>query len=102
MLGLVFGNTTYAVSTVLAAFMGGLALGSVLFGRVADRSVGTGRQAQGRLLRLYAGMELGVGVYALLTPLLFQLIEHAFVTFYRFVSTSGTLNTLLCVLLSLP
>jgi len=28
MLGLIFGNTTYAVSTILAGFMAGLALGS--------------------------------------------------------------------------
>jgi spermidine synthase len=33
----VFGNTTYAVATVLTAFMAGLALGSYLFGRIADR-----------------------------------------------------------------
>src|SRR2546422_6196506 len=37
MLGLVFGATTLAVSTVLASFMGGLALGSALAGRVAAR-----------------------------------------------------------------
>ena len=34
-LALVFGSTTLAVSTVLAAFMGGLALGSYFFGRRA-------------------------------------------------------------------
>ncbi|HWF87908.1 MAG TPA: hypothetical protein VN659_03710, partial [Pyrinomonadaceae bacterium] len=37
MLGLVFGATTLAVSTVLAAFMGGLALGSALAGKLARR-----------------------------------------------------------------
>ena len=37
MLGLVFGATTLAVSTVLAAFMGGLALGSALAGKFAHR-----------------------------------------------------------------
>jgi len=35
---LVFGNTVWAVSTLLTAFMAGLALGSWLFGRIADRS----------------------------------------------------------------
>jgi spermidine synthase len=29
MLGLVFGHTAYAITTVLAAFMGGLGLGSL-------------------------------------------------------------------------
>ena len=33
MLGLVFGHTVYAVTTVLAAFMAGLGLGSLLVGR---------------------------------------------------------------------
>ena len=40
MLGLVFGATTLAVSTVLAAFIGGLALGSALAGRFAPRITG--------------------------------------------------------------
>ena len=34
---LVFGATTPAISTVLTAFMGGLALGSWVLGRRADR-----------------------------------------------------------------
>ena len=33
----IFGSTAYAASTVLAAFMGGLAIGSFLLGRIADR-----------------------------------------------------------------
>jgi spermidine synthase len=36
-LGLVFGNTVYAISTILAVFMGGLALGSALLGRWSER-----------------------------------------------------------------
>ena len=38
MLVLVFGTGAFAVSTVLAAFMAGLALGSFYFGRLADKS----------------------------------------------------------------
>jgi len=57
---LVAGATTPAVSLVLAVFMGGLALGSWVFGRVADRSP--------HLLRWYAGLELGIGLFALLQP----------------------------------
>ena len=37
LLALVFGVTIHAASTVLAAFMAGLALGSAAAGRVADR-----------------------------------------------------------------
>ena len=35
--GLVFGNTSHAISTVLGAFMAGLALGSWKLGQKADR-----------------------------------------------------------------
>ena len=56
------GATAYAQAAVLAVFMGGLALGSVLFGRRADRS--------GRPLSTYAVLELSVGAYCLLLPLL--------------------------------
>jgi len=61
-LSLIFGVTTYAVSAVLATFMGGLALGSYLMGGAADRVR--------RPLLLYAALELGIGLYALLVPAL--------------------------------
>jgi len=57
-LGLVFGASHLAVTTVLAVYMGGQALGSATFGRLADRST--------RPLRLYGLLELGVGASALL------------------------------------
>ena len=36
-LTLIFGSTIFAVSTVLTAFMAGLALGSFYLGRIADQ-----------------------------------------------------------------
>src|SRR4051794_12629168 len=65
MLGLVFGATTFAISTVLAAFMGGLALGSAWAGRLAARIK--------RPLRAYALIEAGIALYALAVPPLFSL-----------------------------
>jgi len=59
-LSLVFGTTSFAVSTVLGFVHGGLALGSWWFGRIADRTE--------RPLRLYAMLELGIGIYCLLVP----------------------------------
>lgn len=56
----VLGSSVYAVSTVLAAFMGGLALGGALIGRLADR----GRNG----LLLYAALEWGVAGLALILP----------------------------------
>jgi spermidine synthase len=62
MLGTVFGNTVLAASTVVTSFMLGLALGSVLLGRWADRCR--------RPLALYGRLEVGVGLYTFLFPLL--------------------------------
>ena len=55
MLGLVFGHTVYAITTVLAAFMAGLALGSLLFARLAARIR--------NLIRAYGWLEIGVSGY---------------------------------------
>ena len=64
-LGLVFGSTTLAMSTVLSVFMGGLALGSYLGGHLARRFT----SPRGPL-RAYALVEAGVGAYALVVPLI--------------------------------
>ncbi len=74
-LTLIFGATTYAVSTILATFMGGLALGSYFFGRFSDRTQ--------RPLLAYAALEVGIGAYALLVPALFQALRDPYVILYR-------------------
>ncbi len=58
----VFGATVVAVGTVLAAFMTGLALGSWALGKLGDRS--------DRPLRIYASLEIGIGLTALASTLL--------------------------------
>ena len=63
LLGLVFGVTVYAASTVLASFMAGLAIGSYSAGRLAGRLRSP--------LRAFGLVEIGVGLTALLTPLAF-------------------------------
>ncbi len=60
----VFGIHAYSMATVLAAFMGGLALGSILFGSMADRIKNP--------LRLFAFLELGIGLFAVFFPVLFK------------------------------
>ena len=64
---LVFGNTTQAVSAILAGFFAGLAIGSWLGGRLADRVRSP--------LRLYGILELILVVVVLATPLTFTLIR---------------------------
>jgi len=56
-LGLVFGASHLAVTTVLAVYMGGQAIGSWVFGGRADRT--------DRPLRFYGLLEVGVGVSGL-------------------------------------
>jgi predicted membrane-bound spermidine synthase/tetratricopeptide (TPR) repeat protein len=63
MLTQIFGNTTYAIATVLSAFMAGLAIGSYVFGQIADRGKND--------FLLYGILEAGVGVYGFLVPWLF-------------------------------
>ncbi len=69
-LGLVFGNTATANTTVLATYMGGMALGSWLGGVVAVRSK--------RPLMLYAGAELLVGAYCVVSAPLFDGVRGLF------------------------
>ena len=63
-LSLLLGVSTYAVATVLAAFLGGLALGAWLLGGPIDRAR--------RPLRIYAALEAGTGLLALLFPFLLE------------------------------
>jgi len=75
MLGLIFGHTVFAVTTVLTAFMAGLALGSYLFGKLADRSRNT--------LLLYGLLEGGIGLYCLAIPTLIGLAERLYLSLYQ-------------------
>lgn len=70
LLTLVMGNTHYSISTVLTAFMGGLALGSYFGGKIIDRRFNP--------LTAYAFLEAGIGLYCLLIP---SLIDVAFPVF---------------------
>ena len=60
LLSLTFGVTIHAASTVLAAFMAGLAVGSLAAGRLADRTR--------HPLRLFGMVEILIGLIALVTP----------------------------------
>lgn len=81
---LITGRTVFSVSTVVAAFMAGLALGGFLFGRLADR-LRRGRS----LLRLYGLLEIVSGLYAVFLPRMISGCEPLFAVIYRHVSGSG-------------
>lgn len=99
MLGLVFGATTLAVSTVLAAFMGGLALGSAMAGRM-----GAGVK---RPVRAYGLLEIGIALYALAVPFLFSLVDNLYAVIWQqfhpgFFAFSLWRFLLSCVMLLVP
>ncbi len=75
MLALLMGNTSYALASLLTAFMGGLALGAWIGGRLAPRG--------NRGLLVYGCLELGIGLYCLVLPSLIDGADPLFGWIYR-------------------
>ena len=74
-LTLFFGSPVFAVSTVLSALVGGLGLGSFCFRRLANGGK--------PLLRLYAFLGAGLGIFALIFPTLLDILNAICVLIYR-------------------
>ncbi len=80
MLGVVFGTSALAISTVLIVFMGGMSLGSFLLGKVTDRL---------RTPFLFYGvLEGGIGLLCLLVPFALSNIAGVYRSFYPAVQNS--------------
>ncbi len=75
-LGLLFGSTSQATATTLAAFFAGLAVGSWFFGKRSARAA--------RPLRLYAWLEVGIAA----TALVYFGILHAYYAVYPLIYQS--------------
>jgi spermidine synthase len=71
MFTLVFGSTVFAVTTVLTAFMAGMALGSYYLGRYADKHKNP--------LKIYAYLEIGIGIYAVILPFILSGTDFIYV-----------------------
>jgi spermidine synthase len=80
-LTLTFGATTSAAATLVAVFMGGLALGSALAAPMAARLKNPAR--------VYALLETGIAVFALATPSLFRAVDHGYILAYPHVAGSS-------------
>jgi len=98
-LSLTFGNTMWAVSIVTATFMAGLALGSFLLGRYSTHP-------KINLLRLYAILEVGVAVTALLFAPTLHIVEKLYVFWAQVLPklpwlTQG-LHLFFCAMLLMP
>jgi spermidine synthase len=93
-LGLFIGNSTYAHAIVLGAFMGGLALGNFYFGKRADRSNDS--------LRMYARLEIWLGLYALATPALLDLDRAIYIQLGALFEPGSVLGLILKLLFAFP
>ena len=81
---LLFGSTTFAISAVLAVFFLGLAIGAYLFGRIGQRT--------DRPLVLFAHVEIGLGLLALLSPYAFDLADALYGSAYRALTDDPALR----------
>ena len=80
LLRLVMGNTTFSITTVLCAFMGGLALGSYIGGRIIDR--------RDDPLRVFAFLEGAIALYCFLLPWLIDGTQPIYRFIYQNTHTS--------------
>jgi len=72
-----FGSTIQSVTTVVAAYMGGLGLGAWALGRVADRAQ--------KPAVLYGKLEIAIGVFGIISPLVLGLAH------WIYIGTAGAL-----------
>jgi spermidine synthase len=80
-LSYLLGNSIYGVSTVVAAFLGGLGIGAVVGGRLSARTRNP--------LMMYARLELLVAAMGLLSPLAYHAARPLFATLYGAMGGSG-------------
>jgi spermidine synthase len=86
-LGLIFGHTAYAVATVLAVFMGGLAAGSAWLGRWSEHKE--------RPIALYGWIELGVAATGAVSLVGLAGVRAAYVAAYPYASGHGAAHVAL-------
>ena len=82
-----FGSTIQSVSTVVAAYMGGLGLGAWLFGRRADRAR--------RPAALYGWLEIAIGVFGLISPFVLGLAHRIYIGTAGALALGGTASVAL-------
>lgn len=86
LMGQIFGNSTYAISAVLAAFMSGLALGSWLAGEIVQRKK--------NLIKIYAFLEIGIALSAVLSTFAMLNLD----IFYKYIISGIGYSSLLIIL----
>ncbi len=74
----IIGSSPFAVSIVLTVFMAGLGFGSYLAGKTIDRV-----KAPEKLIQIYGWLELTVGAYGLVLPLLLTAFKPLYAVLYN-------------------
>jgi len=104
-LATLLGSHSEATAAVLGLFLGGLALGYSLFGRLTRALVARAqaRRTSARLLSVYGAVEAGIGALALLFPLAFAGVQALSLRIPHASAGSGfALDVALAALLVLP
>ena len=86
------GNTVYASSIVVSLFMGGLALGALIMGRLTNHIV--------RPLRTYAILEICASVLALSVPYLLKIADKGYGLLFNALGPSSTVLFLLQIIIA--
>lgn len=92
LLRLIFGSATPATAAVVAIFMGGLGIGSLVLGPRTDRLASP--------LGFYARLEIGISISAALSPFLILLVRWLYIVAGGSQQLGPLLGTLLRILLS--
>ncbi len=74
----IIGGAPFAVSIILTIYMGGLGLGSYIAGRTIDRIA-----EPMKLVRIYGLLELAIGAYALVIPVLLIAFKPLYAVIYN-------------------
>ena len=91
----IIGSAPFAVSIILSIFMGGLGLGSYVAGRIIDRI-----EQPLALVKLYGLLELLIGAYALLIPLLLIAFKPLQIVLYNALYDQFIVYNLLTLVVS--
>jgi spermidine synthase len=82
-----FGSTIQSVTTVVAAYMGGLGLGAYLLGARGDRTL--------RPARLYGRLEILIGLFGFVSPFVLGLAQQAYIVLARGMAEGSGLSVAL-------
>jgi spermidine synthase len=91
-LSLIFGQTNTALTVILAVFMGGLGMGGLYFGKIADNSF--------QPTRVFAIINLGIAASAILLMALFSFLPGIYAFLFHFTGGHFFISSMLMIFFS--